>query len=515
MTLTQYLTSFKRQWHIAVLLTALVMAAAAAYTFTRTPQYSATSQVYVNVVSTEGSTLSSNSTFVTQRVKTYGEMATISDLLKQVNSDLQLDYTIGQLRSEITVKTPVDTNVILITAGDASPQRAKQIADQVAKLLPTYVDKVEKVNGQTSPVVVTPFQLADVPTSPVSPNVPLNLAAGLILGLAIGLGSAFLRDQLNTTLKSVTDIEAITGAVPLGIMPFDKTTSAQPLVDANDQSGRAEAYRSLRTNLQFTNVDHPPRVVVVTSSLPGEGKSTTSCNLALTLALNGATTVLIGGDLRKPTLSSYLGISSAVGLTNVLAGQYGLQEVLVPFMKGKLAVLPSGPTPPNPSELLDSAQMRKIVTVLSDKFEYVVIDAPPVLPVTDGALLAAMADGALIVTRHGKTTRDNLQRTLQALHIVNAKVLGTVINFAPMKRGSGYEGYGYGYGYTSQEQANGTRHAHGAGAAATPRMPQGATRPATPSNAWPADLSRPINGPVVPPGQNTPSGSEASWSERG
>ena len=472
MTLTQYLQPLKRQWHVILVLTAVVMAAMAAYTFTRVPLYSATTEIFINVRGSgdDVQQLNQGNTFLQQRVKTYAQMVTVNEMLKKVIDELHLPYTTGQLRSRITVQSPIDTILIDVKVTDSNPTLAAAIANAMAEQFPAFVSSVETPIGQSvSPVKATPLQKADVPTKPVSPRVPLNLVIGLLLGIGVGVTAAYLRDQLNTAIKSVTDIETITGAVPLGVMPFDKNTVTQPLAEASDQSGRAEAYRSLRTNLQFTNVDHPPRVVVVTSSLPGEGKSTTACNLALTLALNGASTVLVGGDLRKPSLSNYLGISNAVGLTNVLAGQYRLPEVLVPFMRGKLAVLPSGPTPPNPSELLDSAQMRKILSVLSDKFEFVVIDAPPVLPVTDGALLAAMADGALVVTRHGKTTVDNLRRTLQALTIVNARVLGTAINFAPVKRDSGYSSYGYGYA-SQPDTSTGSGIRHGHGSQANPRM---------------------------------------------
>ncbi|MFI7587879.1 CpsD/CapB family tyrosine-protein kinase [Spongisporangium articulatum] len=247
----------------------------------------------------------------------------------------------------------------------------------------------------------------------------------------------------------------MTDGIPLGVVPFDRLTAQQPLVQSGDQGGRAEAFRTLRTNLQFTNVDDPPRVIVVTSALPDEGKSTTSANIALTLALSGASVALVEADLRKPAMSKYLGVSSGAGLTNVLAGQYDLREVLVPYGQENLALLPSGPKPPNPSELLGSAHMSSLLETLSTHFDYVIIDAPPLLPVTDAAIVAAMADGALVVVRHGKTTREGLDRAVQSLKAVNAKLLGTVLNFAPRKkRGGGYDGYGYGYGYGTPVDPN-------------------------------------------------------------
>jgi non-specific protein-tyrosine kinase len=290
--------------------------------------------------------------------------------------------------------------------------------------------------------------MATVSTRPISPRVPLNIALGLLVGLGLGIGVAVLRDQLNTSIGGVADVEKLTGAIPLGVVPYDSATTKQPLVDRDQHGARAEAFRTLRTNLQFADVDHPPRVIVVTSPLPAEGKSTSACNVALTLALGGARVVLVDGDLRKPAVGSYLGISSAAGLTSVLAGQHELRDVVVNYGRDTLAVLPSGPTPPNPSELLGSQQMADLLGILANHYDIVVIDAPPLLPVTDAAVLAAIADGAVLVLRHGRTRREEAQRAIQALAAVNAKLLGTVLNFAPKRsRGGGYDGYGYGYGY--------------------------------------------------------------------
>jgi capsular exopolysaccharide synthesis family protein len=189
-------------------------------------------------------------------------------------------------------------------------------------------------------------------------------------------------------------------------------------------------------------------VIAISSPLPAEGKTTTACNIALTLAQSGARVILVEGDLRKPSVGDYLGISNAAGLTNVLAGRHELRDVIVSYQRDTLAVLPSGPTPPNPSELLGSQQMRNLLTSLANHYDLVIIDAPPLLPVTDAAVLAAAADGAILVVRHGKTRREEVERALQSLTSVNAKVLGTVLNFAPRRsRRGGYDGYGYGYGY--------------------------------------------------------------------
>jgi capsular exopolysaccharide synthesis family protein len=453
-TLTEYLGVLRRQWWVVLLLSCLSMAAAAAYTASATPIYTATTRLFVSVTTHGDVTdLSSGSTFTQQRVKSYADIVTSRAVLQEIITELRLPYTPDQLAGEITAESPLDTVLLDVSVSDPSPERAAAIANALAVAFPKFVDALETPRtGITSPVKVSVTQPSAVPTVPVSPRVPLNLALGLLVGLGLGVGAAVLRDQLNTSISGIRDIEKITGAIPLGVVPFDKATSKQPLVDASDQGGRAEAFRTLRTNLQFTNVDEPPRTVVVSSPLPSEGKSTTACNIALTLALSGASVVLVEGDLRLPSLDKYLGLSNAAGLTSVLAGQHDVRDVIVSYQGENLAVLPAGPKPPNPSELLGSTQMSNLLGKLGSHFDYVVIDAPPLLPVTDAAVLAAMADGCVLVTRHGKTTRESLDRAVQSLAAVNARLLGTVLNFAPARTRNGYDGYGYGYGYGSSRR---------------------------------------------------------------
>jgi non-specific protein-tyrosine kinase len=216
------------------------------------------------------------------------------------------------------------------------------------------------------------------------------------------------------------------------------------IVDADLTDQDVGQARQLRTNLQFVDVDHPPRAVVVTSAVPGEGKSTTAANMAITFAQAGSRVLLIEGDLRRPKVAEYLGVEGAVGLTNVLVGQVGIDDVLQPWGRSGLWVLPSGSVPPNPSELLASQNMTELLRDLETRFDLILIDAPPLLPVTDGAVAAARADGALLVVRYGHTTRAQVQLAVESLEAVDAHLLGCVFNMAPAKGGSAYS-YGYGY----------------------------------------------------------------------
>jgi receptor protein-tyrosine kinase len=207
--------------------------------------------------------------------------------------------------------------------------------------------------------------------------------------------------------------------------------------------------------LQFLNIDDPPRVLVVVSSVPGEGKTTTAISLAIVLAQSGQRVALVEGDLRRPRVTQYLDIVSGAGLTNVLAGVASLEDVLQPVGDGKLTVLASGPNPPNPSEMLGSAHMRDLIGELRESNDYVVIDSSPLLPVTDGAVLGALSDGVVLVTRYGATKRDQLRQSAQMLRSVDAKLLGVVLNMVPPKSATAY-GYGYGYGYAADKPAQKT-----------------------------------------------------------
>jgi capsular exopolysaccharide synthesis family protein len=208
-----------------------------------------------------------------------------------------------------------------------------------------------------------------------------------------------------------------------------------------------EAFRVLRTNMQFVDVDKDSKVFVVSSSVPGEGKTTTACNLAITLAQAGQKVLMVDGDLRRPQVAGVFEVEPTVGLTTVLIGTIELEDAVQESPVDNLRVLASGAIPPNPSELLQSRTMTEIVERARKEYDVIVIDAPPLLPVTDAALLASQADGALIVVRHSKTTRDQLRHSMERLAAVDARALGLVFNMVPVRRGGTSHGYGYGYGY--------------------------------------------------------------------
>ncbi len=279
----------------------------------------------------------------------------------------------------------------------------------------------------------------------MSPQPLRNLTLAAILGLLLGLGLALVRELLDTTIKSPQDVTDAADAAILGTILFDSRAIKTPLVtDLELHSPRVEAFKMLRTNLQFVEIDRLSKVFVITSAVPSEGKTTTAVNLSITLAQAGQRVLLIEGDLRRPRVANYLKLEATVGLTTVLIGRIGVEDAVQPWGPDGLHVITSGSVPPNPAELLQSHVMQDTLVKLRERYDMIIIDAPPLLPVTDAALIAAQADGAVMVFRHGKTTKDQALGAVDRLRSVDARVLGCVLNMAPER---GADSYAYGYGY--------------------------------------------------------------------
>lgn len=454
MELRDYLRVLRKRWKVVALLTLLVLGAATARTLWTTPTYQSSTQLFV---STQGggdtSQLLQGSTFTQQRVKSYADIVTSPRVLDPVIQQLGLTITPGDLAKSITAEAPLDTVLINVAVVDKSPEQAQRIADAVGRQFASVIAELEKPEGtRVTPVKVSVVQPADLQTAPVSPRVPRNLALGLVVGLIMGMGVAVLREMLDTTVKGENDVKAVTDAPILGGIAYDPDASKRPLIVQSDPHGpRAEAFRQLRTNLQFVDVANHPRSIVFTSSVPNEGKSTTTVNLVITLAATGSRVVLVEADLRRPRVAAYLGLEDAAGLTSVLIGQAELDDVLQPWGNGKLDVLASGPIPPNPSELLGSQAMDNLVRELEARYDYVIIDSPPLLPVTDAAVMSRLAGGAVVVVGANRINRDQLKRALEILETVGAQVLGVVMNLVPTKGPDAYSYYSQGYAPVAPE----------------------------------------------------------------
>lgn len=448
MELREYIRILLKNWWVIGLLILAGGGIAAAVVLTTTPVYQATSKVFVSTQDTSSTTaLQQGSTFTQERVTTYVSLVGTPIVLAPTIEELGLDVSAADLARSVSATNPLNTTLLTIDVQDTDPVRAAQISNAISESLTQVVERIEApTRGQSSPVRLTQVMEALPPENPVKPNVSLTLIVGVLLGLAAGIAATTLRAVLDTRVRAARDVAHVTTRPVIGVIPFDPRAKETPLIlEANPQSQRAEAFRSLRTNLQFVGLG-TGKSFVVTSSVANEGKSTTAANLAIALADAGARVVLMDADLRRPSAAEYLDIESGAGLTDVLVGQAQAQDVLLRWGNRSLWVLPAGRTPPNPSELLGSKQMRDLLDELTRDFDVVICDAPPLLPVTDAAVLCTITSGALVLVAVGRTTRGQLAGALDALGAVDATVAGIVMTMAPTK-GPGSYGYGYGYGY--------------------------------------------------------------------
>lgn len=462
MDLRDYLEILRRRWISALLVALAVLGAVAAYTFTATPKYTATTRLFFAVQGTESVTdLAQGSTFAEKQMTSYAQVVTSPLVLDPVIRELDLDMTPEQLAESLTAVVPTDTVILGISATSTNPRRATAIANAVGDEVSQAAATLNQKRSDGSDAVkATTLAPAVVPATPSSPNVVRNLLLGLALGLMLGVGVAMLRHVLDTKVRSDVDVRALTDSSVLGVVSYAEEVHKHPLI-LRDQplSAASEAVRRLRTNLQFIDVASRPKSIVITSSISAEGKSTIVLNLAASLADAGARVLLIDADLRRPSLAEYLGLEGAVGLTTVLIGRAEIGDVVQPVGKSTLDVLPAGQVPPNPSELLGSPEMAKLLEHATETYDMVLLDSPPLLPVTDAAILSKLAGGALLVVGADRIHRPQLLDTLESLETAGAHLFGIVVNkVARRERGS----YGYDYAYAPDKKrgAAGSRNGH-------------------------------------------------------
>jgi succinoglycan biosynthesis transport protein ExoP len=365
-------------------------------------------------------------------------------------------------------------NLLSNTRGRAERTELKTEADaletQIAILQQQLIDvsPAEQLNvGQ----VVGP---ADVPTDPISPNYSRNLLLAFLVGLGLGVGAAFLRERLDDRLRGRDELETVTGSPVLAVVPrvpFWKKGQTPLLISlAQPQSAAAEAYKTLRTSVLYAAQQNGLKVLLITSPQAGEGKTATTANLGVALAQAGKQVIMVSADLRKPRLHLFFDASNTVGLTDVLEGRQSAFDVLATNSES-LRILPSGTVPANPAELLGSDAMGRSLKNLREVADFVLIDAPPLLAVTDAVALAPFADGVLFVADAATTTRGSIKHALKQLEAVNAPLIGAVLNNFDPARGPGYGYYGY-RSYYTYESGDRTRVADGNGSRLSSRLPR-------------------------------------------
>lgn len=464
MDLLQLWALARRGWLLILTATVLGVAVAAGWSFLQPRVYTATSTGYV---------VAGNSSSVGDALMGRGLAADKAEsylpLVKSRSVAERVANEVGVSPSQVSLTGANDGVIFTVTARASSPELARAIADEGVKATSIAANELETmlVSGQSSGqtvVRIVPVELALTPIQPVSPNWYRNLAIGLGVGLLVGFGLVVLRHSLDRRVRLTSDVEELAGASALGVIPSAKALAKRPIKPG--QAGEAsEALRKLRTNLRFVGVDSPMRAMVVTSANEGEGKSTVAAHLAALMAESGKPTILVDADLRRPNVAKLFGMDGSVGLSQVLVGSVDLAEALIPVGAG-LRILAAGQLPPNPSELVGSDRMQSLISELAQSAT-VVIDAPPLLPVTDAGLLTAAADGALLIVQHGSTRKEQVAVAVRNVETVNGAVLGVVMNKVP-KKDMGSAIYGYGGGSTHSYYYQAGRGAGVAGEEAAP-----------------------------------------------
>jgi non-specific protein-tyrosine kinase len=423
-----------------LLLLGIALGGGASYVVSRTmtPIYRATTTLLVNQTQTPG-VIAYNDILTSERLtKTYSELVTKRPVLEAVIARVGQPEHFETLRDMVNVSVIRDTQLLRLSAESEDPALAAVLANATAQ---AFIDQ-NKVTDLSQPGSVSVVELATMPTSPVKPQIPLNVALGIVAGLVVAAGLVLFMEYLDDTVKSEQDVERLAGLTTLGmVVRFGRRGSRQPVSGYGSRSPAAEAYRAIRTSVQFASMDRPGQVLLVTSPNAGDGKSTTAANLAVTMASAGKRVVLVDGDLRKPSLHQVFNLENKVGLTSALLSGNGARSCIQSSGFDNLLVLASGPLPPNPSELLSSPRMRDLVEALRREADVVVMDSPPALLVTDATLLAALADGTILVAEAGRTRSAALRQAVDGLSRATDRLLGVVLNKTGRRGTAAYHHY--------------------------------------------------------------------------
>lgn len=449
MKLKEYLALLRRHCVLIVVATILGAVAGAGAWWVTPTTYSARTDLFVSVdTSGDAYEMHIGSSFIRERIQTYMGMTDSAPVLQPVIDELDLQTTPEALAPSVGAYTDPRTVLITVEATGSSPRAAQQLSGAVADSLVSVIGDMENPeNGSSNPIRLIVSNPAIAPQDADGAAAWLYVAGGLPVGFAFGLGMALLRSALDNKLRTREDLERLNAGPILGSIPHDSHAQSSALVSQLSlDDSRGEAFRRLRTNLRFTQVDDPNPAVLVTSAQAKEGKSSTSINLAIAAAQAGSRVALIDVDLRQPTVATKMGLENSAGLTTVLLGAADVSELLQPWGTGELYVLTAGEMPPNPVELLDSRAMSTLMTRLSEEFDLVILDGPPLLPVADSLVLAKYVGQVLLVAGVGEVRLNHLKEALSSLSTFQVPT-GIVLNKVPR---STSESYGYSSRYPSR-----------------------------------------------------------------
>ena len=456
MPFREFVTIMRARWRVIALSLLLVVGVAAAMTILTTPRYTASAKVYLATDAPSGAAQTAY-VITRQDLNTYVEVLKSPAFIQPLADELELEGGAG-----VSVEGEVSetSNILSLTATGSDPELVTRAANAAGPLLATVAKDFSPLLALNDQVVTAQeISPAVTPSNPVSPDPVRNIGLGVLLGLAIGIGLALLRQAVDTRVRRVEDVSAISPRPILGDVPLERQRRDDPLGVESDPHGRyAESIRRLRTNLLFVDVTTGGHTFVVTSSMPGEGKTTTAINLALAMAGAGSRVLLIDGDLRNPSVASTMGLEGGIGLTTILLGRAEPVDVIQKWGSSTLDVLAAGQIPPNPSELLGSEPMALLFDKLTRDYDFVLVDSPPIVPVIDAVLLNKLTNGLIMVVAGDRTRKRDLTSAVQSLETVEVPISGFVLNMMRTggPNGNRYGGY-YGYGHHAGNAAKGTR----------------------------------------------------------
>lgn len=433
-------TAARKLWWVIVVAGVLGAVGAFAYAATQTPLYRATtSLIFAINQGSSASDLNQGSVYTQGQMLSFAQLVPSSRVLAPVIEKLDLDITPNDLARSIEVSIPQNTVILRITATTTDPERSAALANAVAvQLIDVAQEVAPKTPEGAATITADIYDDAVAPKYQFTPNKNRDAVLGGVLGGLVGAAAVLLITLLDTRVRNDEMLAQAGGAALLGVVSKSPLLATRGVGVARESLGHtAEEFRRIQSALTYANVSSRVRVLLITSGSPGEGKSTVSVNLAMTLAAAGNSVLLIDADLRRPRAHEHAGIDGSIGLTNVLLNDVDREVAIKRVADTSLDILPAGAIPPNPAEILTSAPMADFVESVAQEYDYVVIDSPPVLSVADANLVSPFVDGVILVVDASKTRRAALSKSMKSLQSSGARVLGTVLNRTKRDRSQG------------------------------------------------------------------------------
>lgn len=433
--LRQCFQIIKKNISLIIIITCITMFTSAGLSFfVIDPVYEANTTLIVNKVKEVNTQdITNDDVLANQKLAlTYGEIIKSRTVLDKVINNLNIDTDVKKLSNDIRVTTLTDTQIINVSVREDNPKLANNIANEIASVFTSELSRIMKTDN------VEIIDKSVIPDKPVKPNKIMNTIIGAIIGLILGLIVTFIREYVDTKIKSSKDIEEKLSLQIIGTIPNKNNLDSKNMKSILDEN-----YKNIRTNIEFSNVDKNIKSIVVTSSQIDEGKTTIVSSLASSFAQLDKKILIIDCDFRNPSIHRVFNISNKQGIADVLLNKVNLKDCVHEISSENLNVLTCGSIPSNPSELLSSQKMKKLLEELKNEYDYIFIDSPPIGRVTDAGVISNYVDSTIIVIAENEVDIDDVKVAKKKLQQVNAKILGSIFNKSSLYKSEYYYGYYY------------------------------------------------------------------------